>query len=205
MLLKLSDMPQNIKLCKILLAEKIQRKSTLIDDFPKDSEQFRRFNDRARSLNRESTEDGQPNKVPGEALVNTCWRMVKACLSDDGIGLAAPQIGIFKRVFVIRENEESFKVYFHPHYTVDGDSKPELGVEGCLSVPGRRIPVIRSTAICAEWLEFDSTGELMKRTAILEGLKARVFQHETDHLNGISILERQASEKSFRQALAQTI
>lgn len=203
MLLHLADMPTNIKLCKILAAEKIQRKSTLIDDFPKDSEELRRFNDRARSLNQE-TQDGK-QKIPGEALVNTCWRMIKACLSDDGIGLAAPQLGIFKRVIIIRENELAFKVYFHPRFTVDSDSVPDLGIEGCLSVPGRRVPVIRATKICAEWLEFDSTGQLRNRTSILEGLKARVFQHEYDHLEGISILNRQASEKSFRQILAQTI
>ena len=155
-------MPPDIKLCKILTADKIKQKSTKVD----------------------------PSTKPSEALINTCWKMIKACLEDEGIGLAAPQIGVFKQVFVIKETENSFRVYFNPRYSVDVSSKTELGIEGCLSVPGKRLLVSRSTAICAEWLEFGAQGVLVPRTELLEGFKARVYQHEWDHLAGFSILDK---------------
>jgi peptide deformylase len=98
-------------------------------------------------------------------------------------------------MFVIREDADHFRVYLHPRYSVDASSKQETQVEGCLSVPGKRVPVSRATVILAEWLEFNPEGKLVARTELLEGLKARVFQHEHDHLQGISILNRQAKTR----------
>jgi peptide deformylase len=183
MLLNISQMPQGIKLCKVLSADKIARKSTPIETFPKTKYDLDKFNQDA----------SQPIS---EALESSMWRMVRACISDDGVGLAAPQIGIFKRMFVIRENGESFRVYIHPRYSVDISSQQVVAMEGCLSVPGKRIPVARASVICAEWLEFDTEGKMVVRTELLEGFKARVFQHEYDHLEGVSILDKARNAKS---------
>lgn len=178
MLLKTADMPK-VRLCKILTADKIQRKSTPLDSFPKTHQEV----------------SNSPSPELSPALVETMWKMVRACLTDDGIGLAAPQIGVFKQMFVIREDADHFRVYLHPRYSVDASSKQETQVEGCLSVPGKRVPVSRATVILAEWLEFNPEGKLVARTELLEGLKARVFQHEHDHLQGVSILNRQAKTR----------
>lgn len=180
MLLKLNEMPtEGIRLCKVLAADKIRKRSSLIDGFPGLN---------GTTVKKESGTEASPQ--PSEALVNACWRMVRACIHDDGVGLAAPQIGIMKRMFIIREDNESFKVYFHPRYTVDANSKVELGLEGCLSVPGKSLMIPRATVICAEWQEITQEGSIVGRTELLEGFKARVFQHEYDHLDGISILDR---------------
>ena len=194
MLLNISEIPKGIKLCKILTADKISKRSTLIEWFPKEMNLLEGFNDKR------EIEKGRKEKI--EALQNAIWRMVRACLSDDGIGLAAPQIGIFKRLFVIRESNDStlFRAYLHPRYTIDISARTEEEPEGCLSVPGKRLPISRPNVICAEWLEFNDEGnQLIKQTAILEGLKARVFMHETDHLNGISILDKYREQLKHKQ------
>lgn len=181
MLLKIAEMPKDTRLCKVLLAEKIRMRSSLIDGFPGTS-------DNKTPVKKESGKEASPQ--PSVALVNACWRMVKACLHDDGVGLAAPQIGIMKRMFIIRENDEAFKVYFHPTYTVDVNSQTILSPEGCLSVPGKVLVIPRASVICASWHEIDSDGKIVPRTELLESMKARIFQHEKDHLDGISILDR---------------
>jgi peptide deformylase len=186
MLLKITDLPPDTKLVKILLADKIKSKSSWIDGFPGENGSIVKKNSGTLPV---------PSPVPSQAMVNACWRMVKACLHDDGIGLAAPQIGIMKRMFIIREpNKEEFKVYFHPKYTMDINSVMELGAEGCLSVPGKTLMVSRASVICATWQEFlfsEDEGLIwVERTELLEGMRARVFQHELDHLNGVSILDK---------------
>jgi len=188
MLLNIADMPE-VKLCKILTADKIARKSTLIETFPLTYADVGKYNQTSQRNNKEN-----PRPLIPVGLQDALWRMVRACLADDGLGLAAPQIGIFKRVFIIRESEAAFRVYFHPQYTVDSSSTKEVKPEGCLSVPGKRIPVARATAIYAQWLDFDQSEKMVVRTEILEGLKARAFQHELDHLNGISILDKVKSK-----------
>lgn len=181
MLLKTADLPK-VRLCKILTADKIQRKSTPLDSFPKTHQEV--SNGSSPELSRN--------------LLETMWKMVRACLRDDGIGLAAPQIGVFKQMFIIREDADHFRVYLHPRYSVDASSKQEIQVEGCLSVFGKRVPVSRATVILAEWLEFNSEGKLVARTELLEGLKARVFQHEHDHFSCLSILDRYEQQRKAR-------
>jgi len=182
MLFNVSSMPK-VRLCKILSADKIQRNSTHLESFPKSYVDV----------------DSFPRTTISEALQDTIWRMIRACLSEDGLGLAAPQIGVFKRIFVLRESAETFRVLIHPRYSVDASSRPEVQAEGCLSVPGKRIPVSRASIICAEWLDLDPTGKVWIRTEILEGLKARVFQHEFDHLSGVSILQKYEQQRKNKR------
>lgn len=136
--------------------------------------------------------------VTGSVPEPTLWKMINACLNDDGIGLAAPQIGIFSRVFVIRDRNENgelldtFEIYINPSFTSNSPDK-EAGQEACLSVPGGSKTVRRFTDITAKWFEKTLSGKLEEKTAVMTGFKARVFQHELDHLNAVSIVERAQS------------
>jgi peptide deformylase len=160
MTFNLRDMPKGIKLCQVLTGDKVKRKCSEVAN------------------------------VEPEILTATIWRMIRACVSDDGVGLAAPQIGVFKRLFVMKVAEDSFRVCVNPSYAPAPGATRESGVEGCLSVPGKRVAVKRFTAINACWIELSHTGVLEHRTELLDGFDARVFQHEYDHLLGIIILDR---------------
>lgn len=123
------------------------------------------------------------------------WKMVKTCLSDDGIGLAAPQVGAFHRIFIIRDQkddgslENTFEVFVNPRFTTN-DSHKELGKEACLSVPGPAREVSRYTNITVFWSEKNSEGVWEEQSRVLVGFSARVFQHELDHLNALSIVDK---------------
>lgn len=126
---------------------------------------------------------------------STLWEMVKACLHDDGVGLAAPQIGIFKRLFIIRDMTangellETFSMFFNPTYVAITEKGKSTDVEGCLSVPGQGFEVARWNEIEATWWDFEEhTGSPVKVTEKFTGFKARVFQHESQHLNAISLV-----------------
>lgn len=132
--------------------------------------------------------------VLNDSVKSLLWKMTKTCLLDDGIGLAAPQIGVFKRLFLIRDMDangvplESFTAYFNPSFKALTSDKVE-DLEGCLSVPGGCYTVARYLNIQATWWELDND-KLVKRECLLSGYQARVFQHEFDHLNGVSIVQR---------------
>jgi peptide deformylase len=109
---------------------------------------------------------------------------------NGGIGLAAPQIGIFKRVFLAEETPKVFRAYINPSFVpVEGSAKA-VGQEACLSVPGKVLRVARFVDIIARWTEITEDGTQLACEQLLSGLPAKVFQHELDHLDGISILEK---------------
>jgi peptide deformylase len=111
-------------------------------------------------------------------------QMVKLMYEENGIGLAAPQVGIEARVFTIMtrnipEVTEPFAI-FNPVILAFSE-ETDLGDEGCLSFPGLFFKVARSSKIIAEFLDRDRIIHRMEFT----GIDARCFQHELDHLNGI--------------------
>lgn len=122
-------------------------------------------------------------------------KMVKVCLEDDGVGLAAPQINIFKQLFIIREMDgegkplESFIAYFNPEWRAVAEEGKEEGVESCLSVPGLPFEVSRWKTIDAIWWELQEDGSFIERKERFTGYKARVFQHEHAHLRARSIVD----------------
>jgi len=106
-----------------------------------------------------------------------------------GMGLAANQIGITKRFFAI--GHESFDVFKKPAIIynpvlVNADEEQELGQEGCLSFPGLLLQVSRFKTIMVRYQ--NNKGEFL--LSRLEGLEARCFQHELDHLDGITFNKR---------------
>jgi peptide deformylase len=108
-----------------------------------------------------------------------------------GVGLAAPQIGVLKRVIVwdIDEDRDSLHALCNPRL-VETSDETQVSEEGCLSVPGISIPIERSARVVVEGELI--TGETVRIEA--EELLARIFQHECDHLDGIIILDRAEPE-----------
>jgi peptide deformylase len=115
--------------------------------------------------------------------------LIHLMIHSRGMGLAANQIGITKRFFAI--GHESFDVFKKPAIIynpvlVNADEEQELGQEGCLSFPGVWAQVNRSRAVMVRYQ--NNKGEFL--LSRLEGLEARCFQHELDHLDGITFDKR---------------
>lgn len=105
--------------------------------------------------------------------------MTETMLDANGLGLAAPQVHVPLRLFVMR-NGDSVLALFNPELSaLSEDTEP--GWEGCLSIPGLRGEIPRFTRIA--WRAQDTEGRPMQGDA--EGLAARIMQHEADHLDGI--------------------
>lgn len=120
-----------------------------------------------------------------ERLVADMWETM---YHAEGVGLAAPQIGILKRIIVIdvREEGEMRRVALVNPMIVESSAKKEKGPEGCLSIPGLEDIVERSQTVLVEG--FNPAGEPL--TVEGAGLFARALQHEIDHLDGILFLDR---------------
>lgn len=113
--------------------------------------------------------------------------MVKAMIENNGIGLAAPQIGISKRVFAIHLKDQVPFCMFNPRIVIVGDNKPMVeDTEGCLSFPDLFLKVKRYTWLSVEY--FDRLGQ--KCIMELTDIDARCFQHELDHLNGVCFTDK---------------
>jgi peptide deformylase len=125
-------------------------------------------------------------------------RMTVLMVDANGVGLAATQVGVLRRVFVFRgrDDDDEATVLINPKLVRQGE-EVEADDEGCLSLQGVLVPVERSLAIAIE--AADLGGE--KVHVELEGYSARVAQHELDHLNGVLILDR-TTEEARREALA---
>ena len=114
-----------------------------------------------------------------------------------GLGLAATQIGVLRRVFVFLPDPEQEPVALvNPRFSATSDER-ESDTEGCLSLQGVVIPVERHASLTLEGKS--PTGEDVRLE--LDGLPARIAQHELDHLDGVLIIDRTTSE-GRREALA---
>jgi len=115
--------------------------------------------------------------------------MIDFMVEHKGIGLAANQIGITKRVFTMGSNNiEGFPfpfAAFNPKIVSVG-AEEELSEEGCLSYPDLWLKVKRPTNIVVEYQDSDSN----THTVEMSGLIARCFQHELDHLNGVCFVDK---------------
>ncbi len=121
-------------------------------------------------------------------LARVAKDMIETMRVNDGIGLAAPQVNILRRFFVIDKEliDENWdaEAYINPEIlSSEGAEKIE---EGCLSIPQIRADVIRPTHIHVRYQTLD--GKTVE--ADMDGMLARVFQHEFDHLNGILFVDK---------------
>lgn len=110
--------------------------------------------------------------------------MEETMVKNEGIGLAAPQIGSLKRMIVIQVNKEP-AVFINPKIVKKSKEK-EIMEEGCLSFPGVFLEIKRPRKIEVEALTLNGEKVLFET----EGLLSRVFQHEIDHLDGILLIDR---------------
>lgn len=124
--------------------------------------------------------------------------MVRTMLSEDGVGLAAPQVAEALRLFVYWVPGDDDHPEIAPMLLANPEIKPvsetiEEGWEGCLSIPGLRGLVPRHSRIKVRARDLD--GKPVSLTA--NGFHARVIQHEFDHLNGVVFLDRMESPASL--------
>jgi peptide deformylase len=135
----------------------------------------------------------------GRALQNLIDDMVETMHAVHGLGLAAPQIGVSRQVIVIQlpedeEDSQSGKLYVLCNPEIVKTVGEEESEEGCLSVPGFVGDVRRAAAVTVKG--FDRHGKKMRVKA--EGLLARAFQHEIDHINGTLYIDRVDSPEKIR-------
>lgn len=128
-----------------------------------------------------------PISVIDEEVRALAGRMIELMYGADGVGLAAPQVGVSKRLFVAdpRLSESPDPVVFiNPEISVEGEQ--DIAEEGCLSIPEIRLMVtrpvrarIRAQDLDGDWFELEA-----------DEFPARVWQHEFDHLEGRLIIDR---------------
>jgi len=137
------------------------------------------------------------------SLVRLVDKMTNTLRAEkDGIGLALPQLGIFNgQLFIINllptdgQQTTETEAFFNPSYTYNPNSTTkESQIEGCLSVrktTRQLFAIERPVSIQASWYQLDETTRTFtKREETLTGLRARVFMHEYDHLQGVSIVTK---------------
>jgi peptide deformylase len=119
-----------------------------------------------------------------ESLARLSQDMLATMRDNEGVGLAANQVGRLRRVFVAAIEDDEY-VIVNPVIT-DRSETTELATEGCLSIPGIQVDVERPTAVTISGQ--DASGKPLQIEA--SDLLARVLQHEVDHLDGVLILDR---------------
>lgn len=113
----------------------------------------------------------------------------RAMVAAKGLGIAAPQVGKNIRVFIAVFNHGTSHqvsvVMVNPEILSHGEEMV-LGEEGCLSLPGVFGKVMRYKRVSVRYFDLDGSAQVLD----LEGLNARVVQHENDHLNGVLIVDK---------------
>lgn len=135
-----------------------------------------------------------------ESVAQLVERMGRLMQEARGVGLAAPQVGVLRRVLVYQTAEDApVTALVNPRLTRASDER-ESADEGCLSLGSASVivPVERALSVTVE--ATSPEGEAL--TIEAEGLEARVIQHELDHLDGVLIVDRTTPEER-REALAQ--
>ena len=125
-----------------------------------------------------------PVETFDDSLARLTEEMLATMRENDGVGLAANQVGRLKRVLVASVDDEDY-VIINPVLS-DMSETTERGQEGCLSIPGINVEVDRPTAVTVTGQ--NASGEPLRIEA--QDMLARVLQHEVDHLDGVLILDR---------------
>jgi peptide deformylase len=134
-----------------------------------------------------------PVKEIDEETKNLAEQMIEAVQHYEGIGLAAPQVNILKRMFIVYLRDDKPRVFINPE--ILGTSMEENVIEeGCLSIPGVYADVKRPAAVTVQ--AFNERGKPFSLDA--EGMLARVIQHEYDHLNGVLFTDHLSQAKRQR-------
>ena len=116
-----------------------------------------------------------------DTIRNFCASMIDTMIKNEGIGLAANQVGILKRIIVVSD-EGNIKVLINPEITYFSEQKVPFD-EGCLSIPETFLTITRSENITVKYRDLKGKPRMERYS----GLTARVIQHEVDHLDGITM------------------
>ena len=119
--------------------------------------------------------------------------MLATIYEDRGIGLAANQVGVLKRVLVLdlqEDDDQERDKGFYPLFIVnpeiiESSEETKIAEEGCMSVPDQRIPVERPVSVRIKYLDYNNKEQELET----EGWLARAVQHEIDHLNGKLLID----------------
>ena len=113
--------------------------------------------------------------------------MFDTMYAEEGVGLAAPQVGVSQRIIVVDPHEDGIEPFalINPEI-LEASKETEKGEEGCLSIPGLRDLVERSKSVRVRGLSPE--GE--QREFAAEDLVARILQHEIDHVDGVLFIDR---------------
>ncbi len=133
----------------------------------------------------------EPRDINLELLIRKMHNTV-TCEQQPGVGIAAPQIGINRRVFLVKrfdKIDEPFEFFINPKITWYSDVL-QKGGEGCLSIQNQYNDVYRSLAIQLSYSDF--SGNVFQE--MIEGYTAVIMQHEMDHLNGILFTDHVADQ-----------
>ncbi|MGH2996780.1 MAG: peptide deformylase [Gaiellaceae bacterium] len=129
-------------------------------------------------------------------LARLVERMKQLMADANGVGLAANQVGVLRRVLVLHPDREGEAIGLVNPRIVESAPRTEIGEEGCLSLQGVLVPVERSAEVTIEAEDLEGNTVRLE----LHELAARVLQHEIDHLDGVLIIDRTTPE-SRREAL----
>ncbi len=128
----------------------------------------------------------EPVKEIDDDIRRLVQDMIETMYHDDGVGLAAPQVGVSKRIMVVSPEAEPGTEQVYINLEIIHHEGAELGYEGCLSLPGVAAEVKRAQKIIFKAL--DISGNEIQVEA--EDFFARVVQHEADHLEGKLLIDR---------------
>lgn len=124
-------------------------------------------------------------EVFDEKLKTLAEDMIETMHDADGVGLAAPQIGLLKRLIVVDlYDEEGPKVFVNP--VIESPEGCQIDVEGCLSLPGQQGYVERPETLKLKYQDLDGVA----RELVAEDFFARVLCHEVDHLEGVLYIDK---------------
>jgi len=156
------------------------------------------------------TKSRKVQKVTGK-LVDLAYQMLETMYQAEGVGLAAPQVGVLQRFFVaelpedpddpddtakeavLREMRGRRFILFNPE--IIKSQGEQVGLEGCLSIPGWVGEVARHEQVTVQAL--DERGKKVRHK--VDGYLARVFQHEIDHLDGVLFTDKLTDPATFRK------
>ncbi len=151
---------------------------------------------------RNSSRDFTEEELNSEYVQRLAEKMITTVQdpSQDGVGIAAPQVGLnIRMIAVMRFDKENhpFEAYANP-YILRYEGNVVEGPEGCLSVPGYRGVVPRRDTVVMQYFDVQKKENVIDTVA---GFSAIIFQHETDHLDGILYTDRavEVTEKSREQ------
>ncbi len=133
-------------------------------------------------------------KVIDKDIKKLIKNMFDTLYAYDGIGLAAPQVGVFKRIFVIDLEGKGNKFAFINPQIKDLSKNSIKCKEGCLSIPGVSKEVARAESLIVEYLDIDGKERRLEANELF----SICIQHENDHLDGILFIDRLSPEERLK-------